>query len=87
MQAYGQPPKQLPRSVGHRQEWINACKGEGEAQANFDYAGPLTETVLLGNLSLRTGKKLTWDSENMEVTNYPDANQWLSRDYREGWDL
>ncbi len=87
MQAYGQPPKQLPRSIGHRQEWINACKGEGEAQANFDYAGPLTETVLLGNVSLRTGKMLTWDSENMEFTNYPEANQWLSRDYREGWDL
>lgn len=87
MQAYQKPPKMLPRSVGHHREWIEACKGGERAGANFDYAGPLTETVLLGNIALRTGEKLYWDSENMKVTNVPEANNYIHREYREGWSL
>jgi predicted dehydrogenase len=91
---FGRPPKVLERSPGHYQEWINACKGGKPAGSNFDHAGPLAEAVLLGNVALRASlkKKLTrtrlhWDSENFKITNMPEANQYLQRDYREGWTL
>lgn len=91
---YGDPPKKLPRSIGHHQEWVTACKGGQPAGANFDWAGPLTEVVLLGNVALRqqmreelTTKKLLWDSENLRFTNSDTANQFLKREYRAGWTL
>jgi predicted dehydrogenase len=77
----------LPRSPGHYQEWIEACKGGPKPLANFDYSGPLTEIVLLGNIAIRTGKKLDWDGPNMRVTNLPEANEYLHRRYRKGWTL
>jgi predicted dehydrogenase len=93
-QAYGEPPKVLPRSPGHHQEWVNACKGGPAAGSNFDWAGPLTETVLLGNVALRTQLreklttvKLAWDSTKFEFTNLPEANEFLRREYREGWSI
>ena len=87
MKEYRRPPKTIPRSIGHSKEWIEACKGGKPAGANFDFSGPLTETVLLGNIALRTGKKLLWDAENFKITNVPEANQFLHRDYRKGWSL
>jgi len=87
MQEYLRPPKTLPRSVGHYKEWITSCKGGEPAASNFDYAGPLTETVLLGNVAIRTGVKLYWDSENMRFPNHPEADRYLHRQYREGWSL
>lgn len=81
------PEPTLPRSAGHHQEWTEACKGGPKPLANFDYAGPLTEMVLLGNIAIRTGKKLNWDAANMKVTNVPEANEYLHREYREGWTL
>ncbi len=89
---YGEPPKKLERSPGHHQEWINACKGGQKAGSNFDWAGPLTETVLLGNVALRTQLRerltrsaLQWDSEKLAFTNVTEANQFLRRGYRQGW--
>ncbi|GAG03763.1 unnamed protein product, partial [marine sediment metagenome] len=87
MRAYKQPPKTIPRSKSHHKDWVEACKGAAPASSNFDYAGPLTETVLLGNLAVRTGRKLLWDGPNMKVTNYPEANQYVHRQYRQGWTL
>jgi predicted dehydrogenase len=88
MAAYKQPPQTLPRSIGHRKEWIEACKGGPKPGSNFDhYAGPMTETVLLGNIALRTGQKLYWDAENFQFNGASDANQYLHREYREGWTL
>jgi len=87
MEAYKQPEKTIPRSIGHYQEWIEACKGGKPAGANFDYAGPLTEVVLLGNVALRAGTKLYWDAPNMRITNVPEANQFLRTEYRKGWTL
>ena len=91
---FGKPPKVLERSPGHHQEWIEACKGGKPAGSNFDHAGPLAEAVLLGNVALRadlksklTRTRLHWDSEKFEFTNMPEANQYLRRDYREGWSL
>jgi len=88
MTEYRRPPQSLPRSIGHREEWIAACKGGKPAGANFNYSGPLTEMVLLGNIALRMPhKKLHWDGANMRVANAPDANQHLQREYRSDWTL
>jgi hypothetical protein len=92
---YGKPPQLLPRSPGHHQEWIDACKGGKPAGSNFpDHAGPLAEAVLLGNVALRPELKekmnrtrLLWDSQNLKITNVPEANKFLRRQYREGWSL
>jgi hypothetical protein len=82
------PAKSLPRSPGVYNEWIRACKGGEPAGANFpDFAGPLTEMVLMGNLAVRTGKKILWDVEKMKCTNVPEANNYVGRDYRKGWTL
>ena len=55
------------------------------ALSNFDYAGPMTEALLLGNVALRVGRRLNWDGEKLEFSNYGDANQFVSKPYREGW--
>ncbi|HOZ48702.1 MAG TPA: Gfo/Idh/MocA family oxidoreductase, partial [Candidatus Hydrogenedentes bacterium] len=87
MQAYEQPEKTLPRVVGtHEEDWIRACKEKRPAGACFDYAGPLTELALLGNVARRfPGHVLRWDAPNLCVTNLPEANEWVKRPYRDGW--
>jgi predicted dehydrogenase len=94
MKEYGKPKQLLDRSPGHHIEWIEACKGGKPAGSNFDHAGPLAEAVLLGNVALRpelkeigNRKKLLWDPEKFEITNMPEANQFLRREYRKGWTL
>lgn len=87
MAAYQRPPKRLPRSIGHHAEWIAACKGGSPCGSSFDYAGPLTEAVLLGNIALRVPQRLDWDADALKITNAPDANKWLQREYRAGWSL
>ncbi len=89
---YGTPPKVLPRSAGHHVEWIEACKGGPDAGSNFDWAGPMTETILLGNVALRSELRedlnetqLHWDATNLAFTNHERANQFLRREYRKGW--
>jgi predicted dehydrogenase len=91
---YGVPPKKLPRSIGHYKEWIEACKGGNPAGSNFDWAGPLAEVVLLGNVALRpqlreelTTKRLFWDGASMRFKNSDEANKFLRYEYREGWTL
>jgi len=88
MKDYKRPAKSIPRINGsHEQNWIDACKGGPAACSNFEYAGPLTETVLLGNVAIRAGKRIEWDGPNMKITNIPEANELLGRKYREGWTL
>lgn len=67
--------------------WINAFKNKTESPGSFVYAGPVTETILLGAVALRAGKKVEYDSANMKITNIPDANKFLTREYRKGWEL
>ncbi len=95
--------------MGHHKSWVEACKAGYKSKkhkaltSSFDYAGPLTETVLMGNLAIRSynlakdkadggrdyfGRtKLLWDGKNMKVTNLDEANQFVKREYREGWNL
>jgi len=87
MKGFKTPKPFLPRGVDHYQEWIHACKGGPKPLSNFDYSGPVSECVLLGNLAIRAGKRLEWDGENMNVTNISQANRFLRRDYRKGWTL
>ncbi len=81
------PDRILARSVNHYKEWLDACKGGKPAGSNFDYAGRLTETVLLGNVALRIGKKLEWDGASLKAVNAPEAAQFLTQPYRNGWQI
>lgn len=98
--------KRVPE--GHYLQWVNACiagYGKGETSSNFEYAGPFTESILMGNLAIRSAlyqdpsvsgwgknsftgrKKLLWDAKNMKITNFDEANQFVKREYRDGWSL
>ena len=92
MKAYKRPAKTLRRVEGgvngHERDWINACKGGPAASSNFDYSGPFTETVVMGNLAvLNPDKVLLWDGENMKVTNDEQANAFVRPKFRDGWSL
>ena len=88
MEDFQRPAKTIPRvKDGHEQNWIDACKGGEPACSNFDYSGPMTEVVLLGNLAIRAEGPLLWDGPNMRVTNNESANQFVQREYRKGWAL
>ena len=83
-----QPPEPtIRKSIGHKQEWVAACKTGSPTTCSFDYSGPLTETVLLGNAAYRVGKKLHWDAARLKATNCPEADQFIRREYRKGWTL
>lgn len=71
----------------HYQEWTNAIKGDGKTAAPFAYAGPLTETVLLGNVAYRSGARIEWDSPALKVPNVEEANRFLRSEYRKGWEV
>ncbi len=81
------PDPMIPRSVGHQREWLQACKGGPMSLSNFDYSGPFTEMVLLGVLASRLDTTIQWDSENLRVTNVPDAQEYVEGYYRSGWEL
>ncbi len=92
---YGKPPETVERSPGHYKEWVIACKGGKPAGSNFpDHAGLLAQVVLLGNIAIRPvlkdkllSTKLLWDAEKYAFSNMPEANQYLTKGYREGWSL
>lgn len=86
-QGYKPPAPTIPNSIGHHAEWIKACKEGTPTTCNFDYSGALTESVLLGNVAYRTGQKLEWDAAKLSCPNCPAADQYLRREYREGWTL
>jgi predicted dehydrogenase len=81
------PAPSIPDSIGHHAEWIKACKDGSPTTCNFDYSGALTESVLLGNVAYRSGKALEWDGAKLKVTNAPEANKFLTKEYRKGWDV
>ncbi|WP_417444849.1 Gfo/Idh/MocA family protein [Joostella sp.] len=107
---FGPEVEEMPEpEYGHQRKWVDACKAGFNSKehkgltSSFDYAGPMTETVLMGNLAIRSymlkrenskgneefygRKKLLWDGENMKITNLEEANQFVTRDYRIGWEM
>ena len=84
---YQPPPQTIPKSIGHHAEWIKACKDGSPTTCNFGYSGALTEAVLLGNVAFRTGKSLQWDATNLKATNCPEADRYIRKEYREGWEV
>jgi predicted dehydrogenase len=92
--SYKAPAPYIPSSPGHEEEWILACKSGIPAGSDFEWSGPLTETVLLGNIALRkalkeklTGQILKFDPEKFSFPNMPEADQYLHCEYRQGWSL
>ncbi len=86
-EGFQRPEQFIPDSPGHHQEWVIACKTGSPTGSPFSYAGLLTEANHLGNVAFRAGQKLEWDHSSMQVTNCPEANQFLGRVPREGWTL
>ncbi|MBI1900340.1 MAG: Gfo/Idh/MocA family oxidoreductase [Planctomycetia bacterium] len=89
------PEVEFKRSPGHFEEWVQAIKGGEPAMSNFaDYSGPLTETVLLGNLAVwaaaeadSPGKKIEWDAKKLVAKNAPEVAHVVKREYRSGWSI
>lgn len=84
---YTRPEPSIPDSIGHHQEWLAAIRTGGPTTCNFDYSGALTEAVMLGVVSYRSGEKLQWDAKNLKVTNSEAAQAFVSKEYRKGWEL
>jgi predicted dehydrogenase len=76
----------IPRSPGHFQEWVDACKGGQPAMSNFNYAGKLTEVVVLGCVAQRLpGRKIEWDGPNMKAVNCPEAEKLIRPEIPKAW--
>ncbi len=88
-ESVGTPPQKLPRipNEAHELNWAEAAKGTAEPSCPFSYAARLTETMLLGVVSLKAGGKIYYDAENMRITNNAKANDYLRREPRNGWTL
>ena len=84
---YQRPEQSIAPSAGHYNEWLKACRGEGETLCNFDYSGSLIEHNLLGNVAHRAGQTLDWDAKNFRITNDEAANKLLTKEYRKGWEI
>ncbi len=87
MKQYKRPAKTLSRSKGHHRDWIDACKGGKQPHGGFDYSGPMTEVILLGNVAMRTKQKLAWNAKKMKATNSDKADQYIKPEFHNGWML
>lgn len=84
---YKAPEPTIAKSMGHYREWTNAAKTGGETLCNFEYSGALIEHNLLGQVAYRVGKRLEWNPEKFEVTNHSDAERFIKKEYRKGWEI
>ncbi len=85
---YPEQPLATVEGANHYHGWVDGILSGEQPSDGFDYGGPLTEAVLLGNVAVRfRGTDLTWDDKAMRFTELPEADQWLRRQYREGWDI
>ena len=84
-----EPPKTIPRSIGHRQEFVKACKDNKpqDSKAGFWYSGPFVEALLVGNLASRLQKRIEWDGANMKAINAPEADPLIHKTYRKGFEI
>ena len=81
------PEPSIPKSLGHYAEWIHGCKTGEPTLCNFDYSGMLVEHNLLGTVAMRVGKKLTWRPREMKAEDCPEADKFIRREYRPGWEI
>ncbi|MCA8950080.1 MAG: Gfo/Idh/MocA family oxidoreductase [Planctomycetes bacterium] len=81
------PEPSLPRSPGIHAEWLQGIRDNVQPMANFEYAAPFTEAMLLGNLAMRAGQRIEWDAAAMKVTNLEAAAAWITKQYRRGFEL
>ncbi len=86
-EGFQRPSPTIPRSPGHHEEWLLACKTGKPTSANFEYSGWLTEANHLGNVAYRVGKKLQWNPKTLKAANAPEADPFIRRAYRKGWKL
>ena len=86
-EGFAAPEPTIPDSIGHWNEWVAACKTGSPTTCNFDYAGAMTETVLLGVVAYRSGERLEWDAANLKVSNSSHADSLIRKEYRPGWEL
>ena len=87
---YTPPPRTLPRFPGSEyHQWIQAIRNgkPAETEMPFSYSGPLSETLALGNVAYRVGKKLQWDPKRLKATHAPEADTFIQGHYRRGWEL
>jgi len=84
---YKGPDRSLPRTSSHYAEWLEAVKDGKQTLADFEYSGWLTEANHLGNVAYRLGKKIEWDAEKLRAKNAPEADKFIRREYRKGWEL
>jgi hypothetical protein len=89
MQAFARPEKTIPRSVGHRREWVDACRAgrPEDAKAGFRYSAPFTEALLVGVLPLLAGRRIEWDARRMAARNAPELAPVIRKRYRRGFGL
>ena len=81
------PEPSIPDSIGHHAEWLEACKTGGTPTCHFDYAGPLTEAALLGNVAFRAREKLYWNAQRMIARHTATAQQFIRTTPRKGWEM
>lgn len=81
------PERTIPDSIGHWNEWLEACQTGEPTTCNFDYSGRLTETVLLGIVAFRAGQEFSWDPETMSIQDNPRAQDLLTKEYRSGFEV
>jgi predicted dehydrogenase len=84
---FRRPAPSIPESLGHHAEWLHACKTGAQTTCHFGYSGALTEANHLGNIAFRAAKRIEWDARNLRIVNAPDAEHFLGREYRKGWQL
>lgn len=84
---YPRPAPTIPASPGQQAEWVQACKTGQATSCDFEYSGWLTEANHLGNVAYRTGCPLQWDAEHLRAVNAPEAERYIRREYRSGWNL
>jgi predicted dehydrogenase len=86
---FKRPVPTIPNSIGHHQEWVEACLKEDPTATtcNFEYSGVLAETVLLGAVSYRCDEPLEWNAKEMKADNTKAAEKFIRKEYRKGWEL
>ena len=84
---FTRPAQSIPKSPGFYQEWITACKGGPAATCNFEYTGPLAETVILGNTAFRAGGGFDWSAKTLTAGGNAKAGQYIRTEYRKGWEI